>query len=337
MKALRNICILVLAAGLVLGSAGGVFADSSAPSRDADGDVQDQWRVFYGSVIAVNNGNVTIDTKHSGDVVVTLNDTTRFKVLGEAGWVKLDKFKVALGGSLSELQGDRVAVLAINVSKTSAGAFAGEAVLFVVMQRHEVLRNHHRTGIVTEFSLDSRGNGNITIKDIHGASHRFTIIGNETSYNPQDKRPKNGDFVTVVTKGEPKPQSMAKMIVVHPSIPKGWPTPTPTPNHRGTGILEGTVTIGPICPVERPGVPCPVPCEAYQARKILIYDENGTKLLQQVNINCDGHYLVELKAGEYTVDVTHAGIGHVTNVPKKIEIKSGKTIELNIDIDTGIR
>ena len=126
MKVLRSICILVLAAGLVLGSVGSVFADSSAPSRDADGDVQDQWRVFSGNVIAVNNGNVTIDTKHSGDVVVTLNDMTRFKVLGEAGWVKLDKFRVALGGSLSELQGDRVAVLAINVSKTSAGAFAGK-------------------------------------------------------------------------------------------------------------------------------------------------------------------------------------------------------------------
>jgi hypothetical protein len=198
--------------------------------------------VFLGNVISVNNGNVTLDTKHSGDVVVALNDMTRCKILGEAGLLKLDKFKAALGGNLSELQGDRVAVLAIDVSKTSAGGFAGEAVLFVVMQRHQ-----------------------------------------------------------------------------------------------DTGILEGNLTIGPICPVERPGIPCPVPCEAYQARKILIYDKSGTKLLQQVNIDCDGHYRVELKAGEYMVDVNHVGIGHVTNVPKKIEIEAGHTVTLNIDIDTGIR
>lgn len=337
MKAFRTICILILAAGLALGSVGSVFADSSAASRHTDLDVQDQWRVFLGNVIAVNNGNVTIDTTHSGDVAVALNDMTRFKILGEAGWVKLDKFKAALGGNLSELQGDRVAALAINVSKTSAGAFVGEAVLFVVMQRLEVLGQHRQTGIVTEFSIDSKGNGNITIKDIHGVSSRFTIVGNETSYSPKDKRPNVGSYVTVVTKGKPKPQSVAKMIVVHPGIPEGWPKPTPSPNHQDTGILEGKVTIGPICPVERPGIPCPVPCEAYQARKILIYDKSGAKLLQQVNIDCTGHYRVELNAGEYTVDVNHVGIGHVTNVPKKIEIKAGHTITLNIDIDTGIR
>jgi hypothetical protein len=336
MKAFGTICILILAAGFVLGSVGSVLADSSGASRNTNLDLRDQWRVFLGNVIAVDNGNVTIDTKHSGDVVVALDDMTRFKILGEAGWVKLDKFKAALGGNLSELQGARVAVLAINVSKTSAGGFAGEAVLFVV-QRLEALGQYRQTGIVTEFGIDSKGNGNIMIKDIHGVSYRFSIVGNKTSYSPKDKRPNVGSYVTVVTKGKPKPQSVAEMIVVHPGIPEGWPTPTPSPNHQDTGILEGNVTIGPICPVERPGIPCPVPCEAYQARKILIYDKSGTKLLQQVNIDCAGHYRVELKAGEYTVDVNHVGIGHVTNVPKKIEIKAGKTIELNIDIDTGIR
>ena len=241
MKAFRTICILILAVGLALSSAGSVFADSPKASGNTNLDWRDQWRVFLGNVIGVNSGNVTIDTRHSSDVVVALNDMARFKILGEPGWLKLDKFKAALGGNLSELEGDRAAVLAIDVSKTSSGGFAGEAVLLVVQR------------------------------------------------------------------------------------------------HKYTGILEGNVTIGPICPVERPGVPCPVPCEAYQARKILIYDKSGTKLLQQVSIDCTGHYRVELKAGEYTVDVNHSGIGHVTNVPKKIEIKAGQTITLNIDIDTGIR
>jgi len=105
----------------------------------------------------------------------------------------------------------------------------------------------------------------------------------------------------------------------------------------GSGILEGNVTIGPICPVEQPGSPCPVPCEVYQARNVMIYDNNGTKLVEKVDLDCNGHYWVELKSGVYTVDINHSGIGHVSGVPKELEIRPGQTIELNIDIDTGIR
>ena len=105
----------------------------------------------------------------------------------------------------------------------------------------------------------------------------------------------------------------------------------------GSGILEGNVTIGPICPVEQPGHPCPIPCEMYQARKVLIYNSSGTKLIAEAAIDCNGHYLVELKSGGYTVDINRDGFGHVSGVPEKIELKSGQTVELNIDIDTGIR
>ncbi len=105
----------------------------------------------------------------------------------------------------------------------------------------------------------------------------------------------------------------------------------------GSGILEGNVTIGPICPVEQLGHPCPVPCEMYQARKVLIYDSSRTKLIAEVAIDCNGHYWVELKSGGYTVDINHNGFGHVSGVPQTIELKPGQTIELNIDIDTGIR
>lgn len=105
----------------------------------------------------------------------------------------------------------------------------------------------------------------------------------------------------------------------------------------GSGILEGNVTIGPICPVEQPGHPCPVPCEMYQARKVLIYNSSGTKLIAEAAIDCNGHYRVELKSGGYTVDINHDGFGHISGVPEKIELKSGQTVELNIDIDTGIR
>ena len=104
-----------------------------------------------------------------------------------------------------------------------------------------------------------------------------------------------------------------------------------------TGILQGKVTIGPISPVERPGETPTIPCEVYEARKIMVYDEKGNKLIQQIDIDCDGGYITELKPGIYTIDINRIGIDHSSDVPQKVEIKSSITVRLDIDIDTGIR
>jgi hypothetical protein len=104
-----------------------------------------------------------------------------------------------------------------------------------------------------------------------------------------------------------------------------------------TGILQGKVTIGPISPVERPGETPTIPCEVYEARKIMVYDERGNKLIQQIDIDCDGRYITELKPGIYTIDINRIGIDHSSDVPQKVEIKSSITVRLDIDIDTGIR
>ena len=103
------------------------------------------------------------------------------------------------------------------------------------------------------------------------------------------------------------------------------------------GRLEGEVTIGPIVPVEKPDTQYEIPCEVYEARKVVIYDENYEKLMQQVNIDCNGFYQVDLEPGFYVIEINHTGIDHSSEVPKKVEIKSNQTTELDIDIDTGIR
>ena len=66
------------------------------------------------------------------------------------------------------------------------------------------------------------------------------------------------------------------------------------------GILTGKVTIGPLVPVERPGVKYDIPCEVFEARKVMVYDKNHKKLVKQVDIDCIGLYQVELKPGFYT-------------------------------------
>lgn len=105
---------------------------------------------------------------------------------------------------------------------------------------------------------------------------------------------------------------------------------------KGAGFLEGVVTIGPIWPVETPDSP-PIPPEVYEARKVMVYDESGDKLVERVNLSLDGHYRVELKTGVYTVDINYVGIDSSADVPARVEIRPGETVVLNIDIDTGIR
>lgn len=103
------------------------------------------------------------------------------------------------------------------------------------------------------------------------------------------------------------------------------------------GILEGNITIGPLVPVERPGVKYEIPCEVYVARKVMVYDKNYKKLVIQVDIDCDGYYRVELEPGMYVIDINRTGIDHSSEVPTKVEIKPAENIQLDIDIDTGIR
>lgn len=104
-----------------------------------------------------------------------------------------------------------------------------------------------------------------------------------------------------------------------------------------TGTLEGTVTIGPIWPVERSGEERPISPEVYEARKVMVYDKNGSKLVEQVDLEYGGHYRVKLKPGTYIVDINRIGIDSSSDVPKKIEIRPEETVRLDIDIDTGIR
>lgn len=103
------------------------------------------------------------------------------------------------------------------------------------------------------------------------------------------------------------------------------------------GILEGKVNIGPICPVERPDVPCPVPPEAYAARMIIVYAKDGKTMVGESSIKVDGTYQIALPIGEFVVDLKKNWIDSSAEVPAKVMIKEGKTTTLNINIDTGIR
>ncbi len=113
-----------------------------------------------------------------------------------------------------------------------------------------------------------------------------------------------------------------------------------TPPANGT--LKGTVTIGPITPVERPGDNTPVSPEVFSARKIIVYKVDGITIIktldiQQIGQTATGTYEISLSPGVYVVGIKPNGIDRSGEVPKTITVESGKTIILDINIDTGIR
>ena len=227
MRLLRIICILAVVVGLVLMSVGSVFAGSSSvPAPGALGQERPAavvgWRAFFGNVTAVSDGNITLQTKDSGPVNLALTTPASYRIIGEIGlWFSLDKFKEALGGNLSSLLGDRVVVLARNVSG-AVPQLSGDVVSLLVIPSLKTLLHVHRTGNVTEYNTGT----SITIVDIHGVRHTSAIDTN-TRYYPagiKDTDIKVGSFVTVVSTVN---TAIAKAIVLYPTNPARWPTPAP--------------------------------------------------------------------------------------------------------------
>ena len=112
--------------------------------------------------------------------------------------------------------------------------------------------------------------------------------------------------------------------------------PTDPVDDRPRGLLFGTVTIGPNCPVEPPEG-CPPPLDAYKVRKVLSYDEAKTRLIFTVDINSQGGYQAILLTGNYTVDLQGVGMDRSRDVPAVVTIHANRETRLDINIDTGLR
>jgi hypothetical protein len=115
------------------------------------------------------------------------------------------------------------------------------------------------------------------------------------------------------------------------------PTAPVTTTPKVFGRLSGLVTIGPNCPVQRDDTPCPTPPSAYAARKILVMDEQGTKILFTVDIDAQGLYVIDLAPAKYRIDLKPSGIDRSNELPTVVEIHANSVTTLNVNIDTGLR
>lgn len=105
------------------------------------------------------------------------------------------------------------------------------------------------------------------------------------------------------------------------------------------GTLAGTMTIRPVCPVERIENPCKATPEMFAARKIAVYTADRQTLITTITPTADGTFSVSLPSGSYYVSMLESTprIGGATGVPTTVTIRPDATVELTIDVDTGIR
>lgn len=118
-----------------------------------------------------------------------------------------------------------------------------------------------------------------------------------------------------------------------PATSTPTPTATPTPPDKSEGILMGSVTIGPLCPVE----PCSdLPVDTYSSRELLLRQQGNEPI--RIRLGSDGSYSAVLPAGTYQVDLTDCNFLGCSRVfPKGVTVEDGETTALQIDVDTGIR
>ncbi len=106
-----------------------------------------------------------------------------------------------------------------------------------------------------------------------------------------------------------------------------------------SGILDGTMTIGPICPVERVDNPCKPTPEMFAQKKIGVYQGDDKKLIKTLTPDKDGRFKTTLPAGVYYVELINPVLRPATvlGVPATVTIQKNATFHMDINIDTGIR
>ena len=128
-------------------------------------------------------------------------------------------------------------------------------------------------------------------------------------------------------------------------VPAGWEKISQV-NQESPGTLAGHATVGPICPVEQVGKPCPVPPEAYTARQVGVFaqatastpeGQTNEILIASKHLDANGNYQFSLMPGTYTIKASGMMVDRLDAVVGTVTIKSGETATLDFSIDTGIR
>ena len=101
---------------------------------------------------------------------------------------------------------------------------------------------------------------------------------------------------------------------------------------HGYGTIEGRVTLGPIMPVCREGVPCD---GVFADAKIVVRHKNGDTAAQ-TKADANGMFRVDVPTGAYIVGVAVDG-PMPTCGEAEVLIAARQSARVDIDCDSGIR
>ncbi len=98
--------------------------------------------------------------------------------------------------------------------------------------------------------------------------------------------------------------------------------------------IDGLVTIGPTCPVERIDTPCPD--KPYQAT-IVVNDEGGNEVARGQSGE-DGRFRIALAPGTYILAPRSSNQGgYPFAKEQQVEVRADAFTQLSIQFDSGIR
>ncbi len=122
--------------------------------------------------------------------------------------------------------------------------------------------------------------------------------------------------------------------------PSEFGTSTPITT-KTEGILQGSVTVGPVCTKEikekYPTFSCLPTPEMYAAAHVLVYMPDKKTLVKTIIPDGQGKFSIALPEGEYFIDMIHQRMGGTKGVPTTVTIVHAKPVTLKLDVDTGLR
>jgi hypothetical protein len=107
------------------------------------------------------------------------------------------------------------------------------------------------------------------------------------------------------------------------------------------GLLASSCTLGTPSYLEGKLSILPEPKEGespalvYSACQIIVYDIQTGQLSHVIGVDDSGYYTTKIRPGSYVVDLYRMGsVGNTAEVPMVIQIESGETTVLNINLNT---
>lgn len=80
-----------------------------------------------------------------------------------------------------------------------------------------------------------------------------------------------------------------------------------------------------------------VTAETYAAYPLVVLSADGKKEIATVTADAKGNYRLSLPPGEYVLDVKDRVRKHVRAKPQKFTVTADHTVQVNLEMDTGIR